>query len=107
MTAPRLGAHCITQAIERSGVDKNIIQEAFMGHVVSSGVGQAPTRQAVIYSGLHLDVPCTSINKVCASGMKAVMQASLSIQSGYREVVVAGGMESMSNIPYYLPGELR
>lgn len=104
VTAPRLGAHAISSALDRSGIDKNTVEEAFMGHVVSSGVGQAPTRQAVIYAGLHLDVPCTSINKVCASGMKAVMQASLSIQAGYRNVVLAGGMESMSNIPYYLPG---
>mmetsp|Transcript_29754 Transcript_29754/g.55143 ORF Transcript_29754/g.55143 Transcript_29754/m.55143 type:complete len:415 (-) Transcript_29754:565-1809(-) len=104
VAAPRLGAHCITSALERSGVDKDTVEEAFLGHVVPAGVGQAPTRQAVIYSGLHLDVPCTSINKVCASGMKAVMQASLSIQAGYRNVVIAGGMESMSNIPYYLPG---
>lgn len=104
VTAPRLGAHAITNAIDRAGVDKATVQEAFMGHVVAAGVGQAPTRQAVIYSGLHLDVPSTSINKVCASGMKAVMQASLSVQAGYRDVVIAGGMESMSNIPYYLPG---
>jgi acetyl-CoA C-acetyltransferase len=104
VTAPRLGAHAISNAIERSGIDSSSVQEAFMGHVVPAGVGQAPTRQAVIYSGLHLDVPSTSINKVCASGMKAVMTASLSVQAGYRDVVIAGGMESMSNIPYYLPG---
>lgn len=104
VTAPRLGAHAISTALERSGIDKATVEEAYMGHVVPAGVGQAPTRQAVIYSGLHLDVPSTSINKVCASGMKAVMQASMSIQAGYRNVVIAGGMESMSNIPYYLPG---
>ena len=75
-----------------------------MGNVVSAGVGQAPTRQAVIYAGLPLDVPSTTVNKVCASGMKAIMLASMSISSGYRSALVAGGMESMSNIPYYLPG---
>eukprot|EP01034_Spumella_vulgaris_P031614 gene31614-39054_t len=74
-----------------------------MGNVVSAGIGQAPARQAVIGAGLHLDVPSTTINKVCASGMKAAMLASLSISSGYRSAVIAGGMESMSNIPYYLP----
>lgn len=103
LTAPRLGAHCITQAINRSGIDKNLIEEAFMGNVCSANIGQAPTRQAVIYSGLHLDVPSTTVNKVCASGMKALMFASMSISSGYRNVMIAGGMESMSNIPYYLP----
>lgn len=75
-----------------------------MGLVVSSGVGQAPARQAVLGAKLKLDTPCTTVNKVCASGMKAAMMASLSVMSGYRNVVLAGGMESMSNIPYYLPG---
>jgi acetyl-CoA C-acetyltransferase len=75
-----------------------------MGNVVSAGVGQAPSRQAMIYAGLPLGTSATDINKVCASGMKAVMFASLSISSGYRSAIVAGGMESMSNIPYYLPG---
>jgi acetyl-CoA C-acetyltransferase len=103
-TAPQLGVHSIKEAIIRSGIDGKHIQEAFMGNVVSAGVGQAPARQAVIYAGLHLDVPCTTVNKVCASGMKAAMLASLSIMSGYRSACIAGGMESMSNIPYYLPG---
>jgi acetyl-CoA C-acetyltransferase len=104
MTAPQLGAHAISHAIERAGVDKKIIQEAFMGNVVSANVGQAPTRQAVMYAGLDLDTPSTTINKVCASGMKALMMASMSVSSGYRSAMIAGGMESMSNIPYYLPG---
>lgn len=104
INAPSLGAHAITAAIERSGADKSDIEEAFMGNVVSAGIGQAPTRQAVVHAGLPLGVSCTTINKVCASGMKAVMLAALSIQTGYRNCVVAGGMESMSNIPYYLPG---
>ena len=104
MSAPQLGAAAITSAIERAGMDKNVIQEAFMGNVVSANVGQAPTRQAVIYAGLDLDTPSTTINKVCASGMKTLMMASMSISSGYRNAMIAGGMESMSNIPYYLPG---
>lgn len=103
-TAPQLGAHVIKSALDRSGMDTALVEEAFMGNVVSANIGQAPTRQAVIYSGLHLDVPSTTINKVCASGMKALMTASMSISSGYRNACVAGGMESMSNIPYYLPG---
>lgn len=103
-TAPQLGAVAIAEAVKRAGIDKKRIQEAFMGNVVSAGVGQAPTRQAVIYAGLDLDTPSTTVNKVCASGMKAAMFAALSIQSGYRDAIIAGGMESMSNIPYYLPG---
>lgn len=75
-----------------------------MGNVVSAGVGQAPARQAVIFAGLQLDTAVTTVNKVCASGMKAAMLASISIQAGYRDALIAGGMESMSNIPYYLPG---
>jgi acetyl-CoA C-acetyltransferase len=104
LTAPQLGAHAIREAIIRSGLDGKFIEEAFMGNVVSAGVGQAPARQAVIGAGLHLDVPSTTVNKVCASGMKSAMLASLSISSGYRSAIIAGGMESMSNIPYYLPG---
>lgn len=102
-TATQLGAIAIAEAVKRSGVDKKKIEEAFMGNVVSAGIGQAPTRQAVIYAGLELDTPSTTINKVCASGMKSVMFGAASIMAGYRHVVVAGGMESMSNIPYYLP----
>ncbi len=104
LTAPRLGAHVIEQALARAGIDKKHVEEVLMGNVVSAGIGQAPSRQATIYAGLPLGVAATDINKVCASGMKAAMFAALSIQSGYRQVVVAGGMESMSNIPYYLPG---
>lgn len=103
-TAPKLGAHAISAALERSGVNKGSIEEVYMGNVVSAGIGQAPARQAAIYAGLELGTVCTTVNKVCASGMKAVMLSSLSIMSGYRNVCIAGGMESMSNIPYYLPG---
>lgn len=104
LTAPRLGAHAISAAVEKSGIAKKHFEEAFIGNVVSSGVGQAPARQAVIYAGLELGTDCTTVNKVCASGMKAVMLSALSIHAGYRHVTIAGGMESMSNIPYYLPG---
>lgn len=102
LSAPRLAATCITEAVKRAGIDKSKIEEAFIGNVVSAGIGQAPTRQAVMYSGLPLDCPSTTINKVCASGMKAAMMAAQSITSGYRNLMIAGGMESMSNIPYYL-----
>jgi acetyl-CoA C-acetyltransferase len=90
-TAPRLASHAIKAAIERSKLPVNLIEEAFFGNVVSAGVGQAPARQAVIYAGLPLHVASTTVNKVCAS-------------AGYRQCFIAGGMESMSNIPYYLPG---
>eukprot|EP01038_Epipyxis_sp_PR26KG_P004158 gene4158-5922_t len=103
-TAPQLGSKAISGAIGRSGLDKKYIQEVMMGNVVSAGIGQAPARQATIYAGLQMDVACTTINKVCASGMKATMLSAMSITSGYRSAVIAGGMESMSNIPYYLPG---
>lgn len=103
-TATQLGAIAVEAAIKRAGIEKKAIQEAFIGNVVSAGVGQAPARQAVIYAGLELDTACTTVNKVCASGMKSMMLGALSIQAGYRDVVLAGGMESMSNIPYYLPG---
>ncbi len=104
MTAPEMGAHCIKNALKRSSLDGKYIDEAFMGNVISANIGQAPTRQAVIYAGLPIDVPATCVNKVCASGMKSLMLGAMSISSGYRNAIVAGGMESMSNIPYYLPG---
>lgn len=103
LSATKLGAHAIEHAIKRSGIDKNTVEEVFMGNVVSAGIGQAPARQAMIYAGLPLHIEATTINKVCASGMKAIMLAATSIKSGYRSIMVAGGMESMSNIPYYMP----
>lgn len=96
LTAPRLGSHAIEAAISRAGIEKTQIQEAFMGNVVSAGIGQAPTRQAVIYAGLPLDCPSTTINKVCASGMKTVMMAAMNVTSGYRTCMIAGGN---NNIP--------
>lgn len=102
LTAPDLGASAISAAISRAGIDGALVDEAFMGNVLSAGMGQAPTRQAVLAAGLPLSVPCTTINKVCASGLKSVMLAAQSIALGQNDCVVAGGMESMSNVPYYL-----
>ncbi|WAC09324.1 acetyl-CoA C-acyltransferase [Dyadobacter pollutisoli] len=101
--AARLGATAIQGALDKSGIDKELVQEVLMGNVVSANVGQAPARQAAIYAGLPASVICTTVNKVCASGMRAVVFGAQAIQLGDAEVVVAGGMESMSQIPYYLP----
>jgi acetyl-CoA C-acetyltransferase len=101
--AARLGATAIQGALDKCGIDKELVQEVLMGNVVSANVGQAPARQAAIYAGLPPSVICTTVNKVCASGMKAVVFGAQAIQLGDAEVVVAGGMESMSQIPYYLP----
>jgi len=102
-TAPQLGSIAIRGALEKAGVDPSRVDEVFYGNVVSANLGQAPARQAALGAGVPNQVPCTTVNKVCASGMKAVMLAAQSIQLGYNDVVVAGGMESMSNIPYYAP----
>lgn len=102
-SATQLGAIAIKGAVEKAGIDPQIVEEVFMGNVISAGLGQAPARQAAIFAGLSNRVPCTTINKVCASGMKAVMFAAQSIMCGHADVIVAGGMESMSNIPYYVP----
>jgi acetyl-CoA C-acetyltransferase len=101
-TAPQLGAIAIKAALERAGVLPEQVEELYMGNVVSAGVGQAPAQQASIYAGLPTSIPCTTVNKVCASGMKAIMLGAQSIMNGDNDLVVAGGMESMSNIPYYL-----
>ncbi len=103
VSATQLGAVAIKGAIEKSGISPDHVQEVMMGNVVSANLGQAPARQAALAAGLAQSVPCTTINKVCASGMKAIMFAAQSIMLGLQDVVVAGGMESMSNIPYYLP----
>jgi acetyl-CoA C-acetyltransferase len=102
-TATQLGSLAIKGALEKAGVDGKFVQEVLMGNVVSAGLGQAPARQAALGAGLGNEVPCTTINKVCASGMKSVMFAAQSIMLGLQDVVVAGGMESMTNIPYYIP----
>jgi acetyl-CoA C-acetyltransferase len=104
MKAPQLGAIAIKCAIERSGVAAERIDEVFMGSVLQAGVGQAPARQAALGAGLPNSVPCTTINKVCGSGLKAVMLAASQIAAGEYGVIVAGGMESMSNAPYLLRG---
>lgn len=103
MTAIELGSIAIKGALAKSGVEAAAVQEVFMGNVISANLGQAPARQASIGAGIGYQVPCTTINKVCASGMKAVMLAAQSIMLGINDVVVAGGMESMSNVPYYVP----
>ncbi|RBA27831.1 acetyl-CoA C-acyltransferase [Flavobacterium tibetense] len=100
--ATKLGAAAIKGALNKINLDPNLVDEVLMGNVVQAGNGQAPARQAALYAGLPNSVPCTTINKVCASGMKAVMQGAQAIMSGDAEVVVAGGMENMSLIPHYV-----
>lgn len=102
VTAPQLGATAIKEAMNRAGIKPEQVEEVFMGNVVSAGIGQAPAQQASIYAGIPTNVPCTTVNKVCASGMKSIMLAAQTILNGDNNIVVAGGMESMSNIPYYL-----
>src|SRR5215469_4016447 len=102
-TAPQLGAIAIQEAVGRAGVPVDRIEEAIMGNVVSAGVGQAPARQAAIGAGLPDDIPAFTVNKVCGSGLKAIMLAAQAIRAGDEQVFVAGGMESMSNTPYLLP----
>ena len=104
ITAPKLGAIAIKGALNKIKLNPNLIDEVFMGNVVSAGLGQAPARQAAILAGISENVPCTTINKVCSSGMKAIMLAAQSIALGDTNIVVAGGMENMSSIPHYLHG---
>jgi len=101
VSAPRLGAIAIEEAVRRSSLSKSEIQEVIMGNVLTAGVGQAPARQAALAAGLPESVECMTVNKVCGSGLKAVMLASQAIQAEDADVIVAGGMESMSNVPYY------
>src|SRR5215203_1328669 len=102
MSATQLGALAIKSALERIKLDPKEVQEVFMGNVLSASLGQAPVTQASIYAGLPNTVPGTTVNKVCASGMKAIMLGAESIMLGDNDVVVAGGMENMSSVPYYL-----
>ena len=104
ITAPKLGAIAIKGALNKINLNPNQVDEVFMGNVVSAGLGQAPARQAAILAGISETVPCTTINKVCSSGMKAIMLAAQSIAIGDATIVVAGGMENMSSIPHYLHG---
>lgn len=102
-SATQLGTFAIKGALEKSGVAADQVNEVFMGNVLSANLGQAPARQAAIGAGIGHNVPCTTVNKVCSSGMKSVMLGAQSIMLGINDVVVAGGMESMSNVPYYIP----
>ncbi len=104
-TAPELGAAAITGVLKQTNCKPDDVQEVIMGCVLTAGIGQAPARQAALKAGLSKRPPCTTVNKVCASGMKSVMMAVNQIQTGEADVIIAGGMESMSNVPYYLPKE--
>jgi acetyl-CoA C-acetyltransferase len=100
--APKLGAIAIKGALDKINLNPELVDEVLMGHVVQAGTGQAPARQAALFAGIPNTIPCTALNKVCASGMKAVMQAAQSIALGDAKIVVAGGMENMSLIPHYM-----
>ncbi|HNP77288.1 MAG TPA: acetyl-CoA C-acyltransferase [Cyclobacteriaceae bacterium] len=103
MSAVKLGAIAAKGALQKINLNAKAIQEVFIGNVISAGLGQAPATQVAVGAGLGYEIPCTLVNKVCASGMKAIMLGAQSIQLGQNDCVLAGGMESMSNIPYYLP----
>jgi acetyl-CoA C-acetyltransferase len=103
ISATHLGAVAIKGALEKAGVQPDQVNEVLMGNVVSANLGQAPARQAARYAGLPDNIPCTTVNKVCASGMKTIALGAQSIMLGINDIVVAGGMENMSQIPYYLP----
>lgn len=102
VSAPQLGAAAIKGAMNKINLDPNLVQEVFMGNVLQANNGQAPARQAAIGAGLNENVPCTTVNKVCASGMKSIIMAAQSIKAGDNDIVIAGGMENMSAVPYYL-----
>jgi acetyl-CoA C-acetyltransferase len=102
MSAPQLGALAIKEAVSRAGIEAAQVEEVLMGNVIQAGVGQAPARQAMIHAGIPNTVAAMTVNKVCGSGLKAVMLAAQSIRAGDADIIVAGGMESMSNTPYYL-----
>ncbi len=102
VSATKLGAAAIKGAMKKAGIDNKIVDEVFMGNVLQANLGQAPARQAAIFAGLSEDVPCTTINKVCSSGMKSIMIAAQTILSGDNDVVIAGGMENMSSVPHYM-----
>ncbi len=104
LSAPELGAIAVRAALDRSGVDPQAVDEVIMGNVVSAGAGQAPARQAAIGGGVPATVPAVTVNKVCGSGLKAVMLAAQAVKAGDARLIVAGGMESMSNVPHYVRG---
>ncbi|MCB1809762.1 MAG: acetyl-CoA C-acetyltransferase, partial [Candidatus Competibacteraceae bacterium] len=103
LSAPQLGASAIRAALERAGLEAAVVEEVIMGNVLPAGLGQAPARQASLGAGLSLATGCTTINKMCGSGMKATMLAHDLLLASTNQVMVAGGMESMSNAPYLLP----
>lgn len=102
-TGPELGAAAVAASLERAGLKGEDIDEAIMGCVLSAGLGQAPARQAILRAGLPQDIPCTTVNKMCGSGMRAVMSASDTLALGHADIMIAGGLESMTNAPYILP----
>ncbi len=106
LSASQLGAAAIKKAVEKAGIKSEEVNEVYMGNVLQANLGQAPARQAAIFAGLSQNVPCTTINKVCSSGMKSIMLAAQSIMCGDNDVVIAGGMENMSAVPHYL-GNVR
>ena len=101
VSAPKLASIAIKGAVENAGIKAEMVQEVFMGNVLQANIGQAPARQAAKFAGLSNEVPCTTINKVCASGMKSIMLATQTIKAGDNDIVIAGGMENMSNVPHY------
>jgi acetyl-CoA C-acetyltransferase len=103
LSATTIGSAAIKGALEKAGLDPKHVEEVFMGNVVSANLGQAPARQAALGAGISMNVPCTTVNKVCSSGMKSIMFGAQAIMLGQADIVVGGGMESMSNIPYYAP----
>lgn len=105
IAAPQLGAYAISGALKKIQLNPKIVQEVYLGNVLSAGIGQAPARQAALLAGIGETTPCTTINKVCSSGMKAIQIAAQSIAIGDNEIVVAGGMENMSLVPHY--GHIR
>ncbi len=102
-TAPQLGSIAIKGGLQKAGVSPDLVDEVFFGNVVSANLGQAPARQAALGAGIGENTPCTTVNKVCSSGMKSVMLGAQSIMLGMGDIIVTGGMESMSKIPYYIP----
>jgi acetyl-CoA C-acetyltransferase len=102
VSATKLGSIAIQGALNKINLDPNIIEEVFMGNVISAGLGQAPAKQAALFAGLSNTIPCTTINKVCSSGMKAIMLGYQAIKCGDKDIVVTGGMENMSSIPFYM-----
>jgi acetyl-CoA C-acetyltransferase len=104
LSAPELGAIAVRAAVERSGIDVTDVDEVIMGNVVGAGAGQAPARQAAVHGGIPANVPAVTVNKVCGSGLKAVMLAAQAIRAGDARLLVAGGMESMSSVPFYVRG---